>query len=74
MPDKSHIHHKFLAMGFSPRSAMISIQVMSACFCAFTMVAIHFLNNTVVFIIDVLAWTLLNVWFDKIITKKSKLQ
>ena len=74
MPDKSHIHHKFLAMGFSPRSAMISIQVMSACFCAFTMAAIHFLNNTVVFIIDVLAWTLLNVWFDKIITKKSKLQ
>lgn len=72
LPDKTHIHHKFLAMGFSPRRALITIQIMSACFCAFTMSAIHFMNNTLVFVIDVVAWTALNVWFDKIINKREK--
>ena len=70
LPDKTHIHHKFLAMGFSPRRALITIQIMSACFCAFTMGALDFMNNTVIFIIDIATWTLLNVWFDKIINKK----
>lgn len=72
LPDKTHIHHKFLAMGFSPRRALITIQIMSACFCAFTMGALDFMNNTVIFIIDIGTWTLLNVWFDKIINKKDQ--
>lgn len=72
LPDKTHIHHKFLAMGFSPRRALITIQIMSACFCAFTMGALDFMNNTVIFIIDIATWTLLNVWFDKIINKNEQ--
>lgn len=72
LPDKTHIHHKFLAMGFSPRRALITIQIMSACCCAFTMGALDFMNNTVIFIIDIATWTLLNVWFDKIINKKDQ--
>lgn len=71
LPDKSHIHHKFLAMGFLPRHAMIMILGMSACFCAFTMVAIRYLDDTLVFVIDVVVWTLLNLWFDWIIKKKG---
>lgn len=72
MPDRNHIHHKFLDMGFSPRRAMVTIQLMSACFCAFTLIAVHLMDNTLVFIIDVMAWTGLNVWFDHVIKKKSK--
>ena len=72
LPDKSHIHHKFLAMGFSPRSALVTIQFVSACFCAFTMIAIHYMNNTWVFVIDVVAWTLMHLWFDWIIAKEKK--
>lgn len=71
MPDKTHIHHKFLAMGFSPRRALVTIQLMSACFCAFTIVAIRFIDNTLVFVIDVVVWTLLNLWFDHIIAKRE---
>lgn len=71
MPDKTHIHHKFLAMGFSPRKALVTIQLMSACFCAFTIVAIRFIDNTLVFVIDVVVWTLLNLWFDRIIAKRE---
>lgn len=72
MPDKTHIHHKFLAMGFSPRRALVTIQLMSACFCAFTIVAILYMNNTLVFVIDVVVWTLLNLWFDHVINRKMK--
>ena len=72
MPDKTHIHHKFLAMGFSPRRALVTIQLMSACFCAFTITAILYMNNTLVFVIDVVVWTLLNLWFDHVINRKMK--
>ena len=72
MPDKTHIHHKFLAMGFSPRRALVTIQLMSACFCAFTIVAILYMNNTLVFVIDVVVWMLLNLWFDHVINRKMK--
>lgn len=72
MPDKTHIHHKFLAMGFSPRRALVTIQLMSACFCAFTIVAILYMNNTLVFVLDVVVWTLLNLWFDHVINRKMK--
>lgn len=72
MPDKTHIHHKFLAMGLSPRRAMVTIQLMSVCFCAFTMVAIHYVNNTLVFVIDVATWTLLHLWFDHVIAQRKK--
>lgn len=72
MPDRNHIHHKFLDMGFSPRRAMITIQFMSACFCAFSFVAVRYMNNTLVFVIDILVWTLLNMWFDSIINRRRK--
>lgn len=72
MPDKTHIHHKFLEMGFTPRKAMMTIQLMSACFCAFTIVSIHYINNTLVFVIDVVVWTVLHLWFDRVIEKKKQ--
>ena len=72
LPDKTHIHHKFLDMGFSPRQALITIQLMSASLCAFTLVTVHSgWNNTLVFVIDVVVWTGLNIWFDMVIKKKQ---
>ena len=70
MPDKNHIHHKFLDMGFTPRKALITIQLMSAAFCAFSFVAVRYMDNNLVFVIDVVVWTLLNIWFNKIINKR----
>ena len=73
LPDKTHIHHKFLDMGFSPRRALITIQLMSAGFCAFTLVTVHSgWNNTLVFVIDVVVWTGLNLWFDKVIKNRKE--
>ena len=71
LPDRSHIHHKFLAMGFSPHKAMITIQIMSTLFFIFSFIAIKSINITIVFITDIAIWTLLNVWFNRIIKRRE---
>lgn len=72
LPDKTHIHHKFLDMGFRPRCAMVTILAMSLLFGLFTWIAVQYLNNTLVFCLDVLIWTVLHLWFDKVIAKRNR--
>lgn len=71
-PDKNHIHHKFLAMGFTPRRAMLSILGMACFFSCLNIVLIQYINNTLVLLGDVLLWIGLNLWFDKIKNGKRK--
>ena len=71
-PDKSHIHHKFLNMGFTPRRSMILIQLMAVAFIVLTLVLLRIgLLAPVVFILDILVWTLMNVWFSRIISRRT---
>ena len=65
-PDKNHIHHKFLAMGFTPRKAMIAILFISCAFSALNIVLMPLVDNTVMLIADILIWIGLNFWWDKI--------
>ena len=68
--DRNHIHHKFLDMGFSSRKAMISILTMALSFSVINMTLISYVNNNVLFIMDIVVWVGLNVWFDKIRDKR----
>jgi len=71
-PDKTHIHHKFLAMGFTPRNSLILIQAISTAFIVGTVLGSFFgVDINIIFWADVLVWTALNVWFSKIINKKN---
>jgi UDP-N-acetylmuramyl pentapeptide phosphotransferase/UDP-N-acetylglucosamine-1-phosphate transferase len=71
-PDKSHIHHKFLNMGFTPRRSMILIQLMAVAFIVLTLVLLRIgLLAPDVFMIDILVWTLMNVWFSRIIRRRA---
>ena len=74
LPDKTHIHHKFIAMGFSTRSALMLIQIMSLCFiiAAALMVYVFRINTNIIFVTFIALWTFLNIWFSKIIRKKNK--
>ena len=65
-PDKSHIHHKFLAMGFTPRRSMVLIVMMACAFSCVNIFGINYVNNTLLFLFDVVVWTLLNLWFDRV--------
>lgn len=71
-PDKNHIHHKFLAMGFSSRRAMLSILAIACLFSCVNILLIPRIDNTVMLIVDIVVWTGLNVWFDKIRDRKNK--
>mgnify|MGYP000192532764 FL=1 len=46
-PDKNHIHHKLLAIGLSPRKAMISLLGMSCAFSAVNILLMPYVNNTI---------------------------
>lgn len=67
MPDKTHIHHKFLAMGFTPRKAMISILCISFLFCITNVLLVSYLNNTLLFLCDVAIWIVINIYINKVI-------
>lgn len=73
LPDKTHIHHKFMDMGFTPRASMILIMIMSASFCAVNLLLLETVNNTLLFFADIVVWTGLNLWFDKRIKSQKKL-
>ena len=73
-PDRTHFHHKMLEMGLTPRKALIWIELISIAFIAFTVLLVHAgVLAYWVFVYDVVLWILLNVWFSRIIRKKSYL-
>lgn len=74
LPDKTHIHHKFIAMGFSTRRSLVLIQIMSLCFiiAAALMVYIFRINTNIIFVTLIALWTLLNILISIIILKKNK--
>jgi UDP-N-acetylmuramyl pentapeptide phosphotransferase/UDP-N-acetylglucosamine-1-phosphate transferase len=58
--DKNHIHHKFLAMGFTPRKAMMSIIGMAIGFSIVNIVLVKYIDIIFILILDILLWIVLN--------------
>lgn len=71
-PDKNHIHHKFLAMGCSPRRAMLSIVLMACLFSGITILLAPYIDATLLLAADIALWIGLNLWFDRIRDRKKK--
>lgn len=72
LPDRTHIHHKFMAMGFTPRKALILIQLISTCFIAGSFWMSHYeVNINIIFLLNIVVWTGLNIWFTKVIDSKN---
>lgn len=69
-PDKNHIHHKLLAIGLSPRRAMLSLLSMSCAFSAANILLVPYINNTVLLIADIVIWVGLNLWWDYLRDRK----
>lgn len=73
-PDKTHIHHKFLAMGFSSRQAMVTILCMACLFSCLNIVLMRYIDSNVMLLGDMLIWIGLNIWFDRIRDKHTASQ
>ena len=52
-------------MGFAPRRAMVLIVMMACAFSCVNIVCVNYVDNTLLFLFDILVWTLLNLWFDR---------
>lgn len=61
-PDKNHIHHKLLALGMCQRRAMMMIVSVSLLLTLFNMVLSKYININLLLVIDVIIWTLTNIW------------
>ena len=73
MPDRTHLHHKFLSMGLTVRRSMVCIQFMAIGFMVVTYLLIYVgVDATLVFVLDVVVWTMLNIWFSKVIRRKTR--
>ena len=72
-PDKSHIHHLFLLMGFTPRRSLVLILSLSVSFIALTYALIHCeIPASAVLLVDLLVWMLVHVWFGKLVAERKE--
>ena len=69
-PDKNHIHHQFLAMGFTVRKAMLLILLISCVFSGMNILLMPYVDNTLMLVGDVVAWIGLNLWWSRIRRQK----
>ena len=69
--DRSHLHHKLLRTGMSHRIAMMSIIGLSLFFSVFNLVAVQYISNNIVIIIDLLLWCVLTLIFNYIVNSKK---
>lgn len=65
-PDRNHLHHKFLRMGMSHRSAMLTILGLVLFFFLFNALMVELISNNIVILCDVGLWLSIHYAFDKI--------
>ena len=71
LPDKTHIHHKFLALGLSMRQARWAIFVMAVFFFTLNMLLCMWnVNVTLIMLVDVVIWCWGHVVMTKMIVKR----
>ena len=69
LPDKTHIHHKFLALGMSHRTAMVTILMIDAFFIMLNLGLASFLNINISFAISIILWCVMHTWISQMIKK-----
>lgn len=64
LPDKNHIHHKFLAAGMNPRTAMVTIITISTLFTLINLGLSRMLNINIIVMLDVIIWLIFNSYLN----------
>lgn len=70
-PDKNHIHHKFLEMDSCPRKVLLYILAISWAFSSMNIILAHYININILFIGDVVIWTAMNIYLNRIQDRKA---
>ncbi len=69
-PDKNHIHHKFMALGASPKQALLCIVTVNLFFMGINTLLSFVMNFTYIVILDVILWTAMHLVISKKINNK----
>jgi UDP-N-acetylmuramyl pentapeptide phosphotransferase/UDP-N-acetylglucosamine-1-phosphate transferase len=73
-PDRSHLHHKFMRIGFSSHLSLIIILAMSAIFIAMNFGLIRLIQIKWILSIDIVIYALIHIWLGyklKIVEKQT---
>lgn len=71
LPDKSHIHHKLLALGLNQRIALTIIMLWSMFFIVINMLLSEYINPTFIILADLAIWTGVNIALTKAIALRE---
>lgn len=71
MPDKSHIHHKLLALGYPQWRALIIILTADIFFIVLNLILSEYVGPTWLILGDVTVWTLANIFLTRAIRKRE---
>lgn len=72
LPDKTHIHHKLLAIGMHQRMAMVTI-ISGTFFLVIANIFLSsYLNINILLLIDVALWVIVNIWLSKKALKRQE--
>ena len=72
LPDKCHIHHKILALGMNQAAALLTILGVSIAFIGINVLVSPFTNPTIIFVGDVVVWTIANILLTRAIRQREK--
>ena len=72
LPDKTHIHHKFLALGMSHRTAMVTMLMLDAFFMLLNLGLVNVFDINIVLVIDIVLWIAMHMWMSKIIKVRTQ--
>lgn len=71
LPDKSHIHHKFMALGFSADMALAWIITINFLFALTNIILSYSLNITLIVLLDITLWTIMHIYLTRLIASRE---
>lgn len=72
-PGRTHIHHKFLALGIPQRYAMIIILLISSVFIGIDILLSPVVAIEWLLLLDLLLWAVLNLWLTRSIRRRQSM-
>ena len=72
LPDRTHIHHKLLALGMPSRMAMITIVGVALFFSVVNIGLSYMINITLLVLLDILFWSLANIVLSRAIKQHKE--
>lgn len=70
LPDKTHIHHKLMALGLSSRVTMVTIVGVSILLTTLNIYLSKYIDINILLIVNIMLWILINIYMTRVIRKR----